>query len=208
MSTHPLHPAWLPLSGQLLTSSGPDEVYATPHTAALYRPDGRARGAVHSRPLDVLLSRLRHHCRRGWLHFLTPGQSAALIVAFGLIVQGVAVWKLRRAVKLGRLVPFLIGGAIGVPIGAELLRWTSPAALRVAIGIILVVFSVYSLWRPKLGSATGAGPVADGGVGILNGVIGGATGLAGIAATVWCSLHGWPAAEQQPCSNPSASRRL
>src|SRR5439155_26554574 len=86
-----------------------------------------------------------------WLHFLTPGQSAALIVTFGLIVQGVAVWKLRRAVKLGRLVPFLIGGAIGVPIGAELLRWTSPAALRVAIGIILVVFSVYSLWRPKLG---------------------------------------------------------
>ena len=95
-----------------------------------------------------------------------------------------------------------------MPIGAELLRWTSPAALRVAIGIILVVFSVYSLWRPKLGSATGAGPVADGGVGILNGVIGGATGLAGIAATVWCSLRGWPAAEQQPCSNPSASRCL
>ena len=119
-----------------------------------------------------------------------------MIVAFGLIVQGVAVWKLRRAVKLGRFVPFLIGGAIGVPIGAELLRWTSPAALRVAIGIILVVFSVYSLWRPKLGSANGAGPVADGGVGILNGVIGGATGLAGIAATVWCSLRGWPAAEQ------------
>jgi AraC-like DNA-binding protein len=33
----------VPLSGRLLTSSGPDEVYATPHTAALYRPDGRAR---------------------------------------------------------------------------------------------------------------------------------------------------------------------
>ena len=125
-----------------------------------------------------------------------------MIVAFGLIVQGVAVWKLRRAVKLGRLVPFLIGGAIGVPIGAELLRWTSPAALRVAIGIILVVFSVYSLWRPKLGSATGAGPVADGGVGILNGVIGGATGLAGIAATVWCGLPGWPAAEQRAVFQP------
>jgi hypothetical protein len=120
-----------------------------------------------------------------WLHFLSPGQSAALIVAFGLIVQGVAVWKLRRAVKLGRLAPFLIGGAIGVPIGAELLWWTSPAVLRVVIGIILVVFSVYSLWRPKLGSASSAGPVADGGIGIVNGVIGGATGLAGIAATVW-----------------------
>src|SRR5260370_32937419 len=79
-----------------------------------------------------------------WLHFLTPGQSAALIVAFGLIVQGMAVWKLRRAVKLGRLAPFLIGGAIGVPIGAGLLWWTSTAALRVAIRSILGAFIVDS----------------------------------------------------------------
>jgi uncharacterized membrane protein YfcA len=137
-----------------------------------------------------------------WLHFLSPGQSAALIVAFGLIVQGMAVWKLRRAVKLGRLAPFLIGGAIGVPIGAELLSWTSPAALRVAIGIILVLFSVYSLWRPNLGSASSAGPVADGGIGIVNGVIGGATGLAGIAATMWCGLRGWPPGEQRAVFQP------
>ena len=34
-----------------------------------------------------------------WLHFLAPAQAAALIVAFGLIVQGVSVWKLRRAIK-------------------------------------------------------------------------------------------------------------
>jgi AraC-like DNA-binding protein len=33
----------VPLSGRLLTNSGPAEVYATPHTAALYRPDARTR---------------------------------------------------------------------------------------------------------------------------------------------------------------------
>jgi hypothetical protein len=70
-----------------------------------------------------------------WLHFLNPGQSAALIVAFGLIVQGMTVWKLRRAVKLGRLAPFLIGGAIGVPIGAELLWWTSPRLSALRLGL-------------------------------------------------------------------------
>jgi hypothetical protein len=82
--------------------------------------------------------------------------------------------------------------------------WASPAALRIAIGIILVLFSAYSLWRPKLGWASGAGPVADGGIGILNGVIGGATGLAGIAATVWCGRL-W---SREPSSNRSASRCL
>jgi uncharacterized membrane protein YfcA len=137
-----------------------------------------------------------------WLHFLSPAQAAALIVAFGLIVQGWAVWKLRRAVKLRRIVPFVIGGMIGVPIGAELLRWTAPGTLRAAVGAILVLFSLYSLWRPKLGSASGAGRLADGGIGIANGVIGGATGLAGIVAVVWCGLRGWPPAEQRAVFQP------
>src|SRR6202140_5131509 len=62
-----------------------------------------------------------------WLHVLTPLQTTTLIVAFGLIVQGYAVWKLRRALRLSRLLPFVLGGVIGIPVGVELLRWT-PAA--------------------------------------------------------------------------------
>jgi uncharacterized membrane protein YfcA len=50
-----------------------------------------------------------------WLHVLTPLQTASLIIAFGLIVQGVAVWKLRHALQWRRLWPFLAGGVIGVP---------------------------------------------------------------------------------------------
>ena len=57
-----------------------------------------------------------------WLHFLPPAQTTALIVAYGLIVQGISVWKLRRSLQLSRLLPFLLGGAIGAPIGVELDR--------------------------------------------------------------------------------------
>jgi uncharacterized protein len=138
-----------------------------------------------------------------WLHFLTPAQAAALIVAFGLIVQGAAVWKLRRSIKWARLMPFLVGGAIGVPIGGEVLRWASPASLRIAVGAILVLFSLYSLFRPKLASASGAGRAADGAIGVVNGIIGGATGLAGIVAVIWCSVRGWPPAEQRAVFQPS-----
>ena len=138
-----------------------------------------------------------------WLHVLSPPQATVFIVAFGLIVQGVSVWKLRQAIKWDRLMPFLIGGAIGVPIGGELLRWTTPASLRAAVGAILVLFSLWNLFRPDLGSMARAGAVADGAVGVVNGVVGSATGLAGIAAVIWCSLRGWPPPEQRAVFQPS-----
>lgn len=138
-----------------------------------------------------------------WLHFLSPAQAAALIVSFGLIVQGAAVWKLRKSLNWRRLLPFLVGGAIGVPLGGEILRWTNSGSLRAVIGAILVLFSLYSLLRPKLPSAARAGQTADGAVGIVNGVIGGATGLAGIATVIWCNLRGWPPAEQRAVFQPA-----
>src|SRR5436190_8894033 len=48
-----------------------------------------------------------------WLYILTPVQTAALIVSLGLVVQGYAVWKLRGALQWRRLVPFVIGAAVG-----------------------------------------------------------------------------------------------
>jgi uncharacterized membrane protein YfcA len=137
-----------------------------------------------------------------WLHFLGPAQVAPLIVAFALIVQGVSVWKLRRAVKLGRILPFVVGSAIGVPLGAELLRWAPAANMRMAVGGLLVAFSLYNWFRPDWVAASRAGAVADGAVGVVNGVIGGATGLAGIAAVVWCNLRGWPPADQRAVFQP------
>jgi uncharacterized protein len=139
-----------------------------------------------------------------WLHFLPPTQAAALIVAFGLIVASVSVWKFRAAIKWSRLAPFLIGGVIGVPIGGEILRWAAPGHLRIAIGALLVLFSLWNLFRPSVAPMSRAGVVADSAVGVINGVIGGATGLAGIAAVIWTSVRGWPPAEQRAVISPSA----
>src|SRR5947207_1136161 len=138
-----------------------------------------------------------------WLHFMAPAQATPLIIAFGLIVQGVSVWKLRCAIQWKRLMPFLVGGVIGVPIGAELLCWAAPGDLRIAVGAILVLFSLWNLFRPNLASMARAGVVADGAVGLVNGIIGGSTGLAGIAAVIWCSLRSWPPAEQRAVFQPA-----
>jgi len=139
-----------------------------------------------------------------WMHFLPPAQVTALIVGFGPIVSGVSVWKFRRAIVWPRLAPFLIGGVIGVPVGGELLRWTAPANLRIAVGAIVVIFSLWNLFRPTLAPLARAGVIADGAVGVVNGVIGGATGLAGLTTIIWCNLRGWPPAEQRAVYGPAA----
>ena len=139
-----------------------------------------------------------------WLHALTPVQATALIVAYALLVQGYAVWKLRRTLKLDRLMPFLVGSAMGIPAGFLVLQWASPSDLRIAVGILLILFSLYNLVRPKLPEMKQAGAVLDGGVGVLNGLLGGSTGLGGILPTIWCGLRGWTKDEQRAVFQPTA----
>ena len=100
-----------------------------------------------------------------WLYVLTPLQAATLIIAFGIIVQGYSVCEFRRALDWGRLWPFLLGAAIGVPAGVSVLTWTNPAHVRTGIGIFLVMYSLYALFRPVIKPVTGGGAIADAGVG-------------------------------------------
>src|SRR6476469_8786909 len=85
-----------------------------------------------------------------WLYILTPLQTATLIVAFGLIVQGYSVWKLRRALDWRKLWPFLLGAAAGVPVGVGILTWANPSHVRIGVGAFLVCYSLYALLRPAI----------------------------------------------------------
>ena len=139
-----------------------------------------------------------------WLYILTPLQSATLIVAFGLIVQGYSVWKLRHALDWQKLWPFVFGAALGVPMGVTLLTWSDPRGVKIAVGIFLVLYSVYAFFRPSLRLPTTDGGAIDAAVGFLNGTLGGLTGLAGILVTIWCGLRGWPKDVQRTIFQPVA----
>jgi uncharacterized membrane protein YfcA len=136
-----------------------------------------------------------------WLHVLTPLQAASLIIAFGLVVQGYAVWKLRHGLSWSRLWPFLIGAAVGVPLGVGILGFADPAHVRAGVGVLLVLYSLHGLARPAV-KPVAAGAAADAGVGFLNGILGGMTGLAGILVTIWCGLRGWKKDEQRAVFQP------
>jgi uncharacterized membrane protein YfcA len=138
-----------------------------------------------------------------WLHILPPLEAASLIVAFGLLVQGIAVWKLRHALDWRRLWPFVAGAAIGVPVGVAILTFADPRHVCTGVGAFLIAYSAYSLARPALGPVKAGGVPLDTGVGFLNGVLGGLTGLAGILVVIWCSLRGWSRDVQRTVFQPA-----
>ncbi len=137
-----------------------------------------------------------------WLHFLTPVQTAILMVGYGLITQGYGIWTLRHALHWQKVTPYVVGGAVGVPIGTALLTYANPAALRLGIGVLLIVYSIYGLARPAIKLAS-PGVAVHAGVGILNGLLGGLTGLAGVIVAVWCQLQDWPKDMQRAVYQPA-----
>jgi uncharacterized membrane protein YfcA len=68
-----------------------------------------------------------------------------------------------------------------VPIDAT---WFDARSIRIAVGVLLVAYSLYGFIRPNLGPITAGGHAANAAVEFLNGVLGGLTGLAGIIVTI------------------------
>jgi uncharacterized membrane protein YfcA len=136
-----------------------------------------------------------------WLHVITPIQTTTLIVGYGLWTQGYGVWKLRHALRWRDLAPFIIGGTVGIPIGTMLLTYFDAAYMRSGVGLLLVMYAVYGLVQPAL-KPVPAGTAADSGIGFLNGILCGLTGLPGFIITIWCQLRGWTKDAQRAVFQP------
>jgi uncharacterized protein len=124
-----------------------------------------------------------------WLHLVSPQQNALLIVLCGIVTQGSGIWRVRHAISWPAVAPYIIGSALGIPAGIAMVTTVDPKTIRFGIGVLLLAYSLYSLFRPAL-KPPKASLSADLGVGVLNGLIGGLTGLGGVAVTVWCQLRG------------------
>jgi hypothetical protein len=123
-----------------------------------------------------------------WLHVVTPVQTVALIAGYGVLTQAYGTWVLRHALDWRSVAPFVVTGAIGIPLGTFLLTYVDPAWLRIGVGVLLLCYSIYGLARPHF-RPVAAGLPADLGVGFANGLLGGLTGLSGVIITVWCQMR-------------------
>jgi uncharacterized protein len=131
-----------------------------------------------------------------WLHIITPVQTAALIAGYGLLTQGYGILKLRQALNRQAIWPLSLGTTIGIPIGVYLLTYLIPIYLRLGVGVLLVLYAIYSLARPAI-KPMKIGAAPDIGIGFVNGLVGGLTGLGGVASTISCQWRRWKRDEQR-----------
>jgi hypothetical protein len=136
-----------------------------------------------------------------WLHVITPIQTATLIAGYGLLTQGYGIYNLRHVLDIGKTWPLALGTVIGIPAGVAILALVNPTYIRFGVGVLLVLYTIYSLTRPVFAPIR-IGVGADVAIGISNGLLGGLTGLGGVISTISCQLRGWPREVQRAVFQP------
>jgi uncharacterized membrane protein YfcA len=126
-----------------------------------------------------------------WAWTLDPRLAAVLSVFGSLTGQVVAAVAVRRRFDAKRLLPFVAGGLLGVPLGVALLPRLDADWFKAILGILLVVWCPAMLFARNLPRITAGGRLADGAVGIAGGFMGGVGGFTGTLPTLWCTLRGF-----------------
>ena len=125
-----------------------------------------------------------------WAWGVDPKLAAACAIFGGFSGQVMAAFRVRRGFDWMVLLPYLIGAAVGIPIGISLLPLLDVNLFKVVLGGMLVVWCPLMLFARHLPRVTAGGRVADGAAGLLGGVCGGIGGFTGVVPTLWCTLRG------------------
>ncbi|MBZ9674984.1 sulfite exporter TauE/SafE family protein [Mesorhizobium sp. ES1-1] len=126
-----------------------------------------------------------------WAWTLEPQLAAAMTVFGALTGQIIAAVSVRRGFDIGLLLPFLIGGLLGIPIGVMILPWLNVHVFKLVLGSLLVVWCPLMLFARHLPRITAGGSFADGLIGFIGGAMGGIGGFTGPIPTLWCTLRQW-----------------
>jgi len=126
-----------------------------------------------------------------WAWVLDPKLAATLAVFGALTGQLVAAFSVRRGFDIRTLLPFILGGLIGIPLGVALLPKLDMNWFKTILGTLLVLWCPAMLCSKRLPRLSRGGKTADGIVGLAGGVMGGLGGFTGTLPTLWCTLRGY-----------------
>ncbi len=126
-----------------------------------------------------------------WVWGVDPALAAVMAVFGGWTGQVISAIRVRRGWHVALLWPFVLGSAVGIPIGTQLLPLLDPNRFKLVLGLMLVVCCSAMLATSRLPRIEKGGRLADAGVGLLGGVMAPLSGFSGLAPALWCTLRGY-----------------
>ena len=130
-----------------------------------------------------------------WAWVLEPQLAAALSVFGSLTGQIIAAFTVRRDFHWRALLPFILGGLAGIPMGVAVMPHLNMDWFKFGLGCLLVVWCPAMLLSRHLPHFTLGGGLparlADALAGLVGGAMGGIGGFSGTVPTLWCTLRGF-----------------
>jgi uncharacterized protein len=129
-----------------------------------------------------------------------PVEVVQIMMMCSIANQAKMTWELRRNFDWSSLRWFLTGGIFGMPIGVWLLLNVDKGLYIHAVGVFLVVYGGYMLFRRPF--VLRQHIACDIAAGFLGGITGGVMGFPGASVTIWCSTKGWDKNRQRAVFQP------
>jgi len=125
--------------------------------------------------------------------FLPLQVAAPLAVLVSVTIAAIIVAQDWRRAELRSAGWLLLATLPGVPVGVLLLKSGHAAALKGALGALILAYSVWSLARRAPAEARGDSRTLLATCGFSAGVLGGAFGMNGPPLVLYGAMRGWPA---------------
>lgn len=132
------------------------------------------------------------------LTVLPPQLGVAVLMGLSLLTQATSfgsLWQeMRRHAgpwhRRDGVLPYLVGGTVGMPLGLQILAGFDPRELSIGLGLLLIAYAAWSLRKPAALRVPAREPRMQHAflVGAAGGIVGGFSAFPGSAMVVWNSL--------------------
>jgi uncharacterized membrane protein YfcA len=112
-----------------------------------------------------------------------------LVALYGLSITFLLLVQLRKYLEWKKIYPLLVGAALGIPIGVLFLKKHNRDMIHWTLGIILLLYSMHSLFFKSSKSGIREGWAYL--FGFFGGCLGGALSATGPPVIVYTSLQSW-----------------
>jgi uncharacterized protein len=127
------------------------------------------------------------------VEILDPVSAATVVALMALTTQVVMLAKYRRELRFGALWRLMLGSVAGIPLGVLALAYLDEKLILTVLGVILIVYALYSLISPRLPVITN---LSWGyGFGFFSGILGGAYNTGGPPFVIYGMCQCWEPTE-------------